>query len=273
MNARRIDLNADLGESFGVYSYGADEAMMQLITSANVACGFHGGDPLVIQESVRLACERGVRIGAHVGLPDRLGFGRREMAISAAEAYTFTLYQIGALDAFLRPHGICLAHVKPHGALYMMAARNSALAAAVAQAVTDFDPRLAIYTLPDSALAAQGRALGLRVVGEFFADRPYTGTEVTMFGWTTDQLGEPEDAADRVDAMLADTRFREVDTVCVHSDTPRAPHIMAVVRNRLIDKGLEVTQTGPDNPASTPAERRARDAAPGRPEPVIREGI
>lgn len=237
MTARTIDLNADLGESYGVYRYGADEAIMELITSANVACGFHAGDPLVIQASVRLAHDRGIRIGAHVGLPDPLGFGRREMTISAAEAYAYTLYQIGALDAFLRPHRIPMTHVKPHGALYMMAAQDAKLAEGVARAVAEFDPGLALYTLPASALAESGRAHGLRVIGEFFADRPYTGTEVTMFGWTLDELGPPAYAADRVSAMLADPRFDNVGTICVHSDTPQAPLIMTEVRRRVIDEG------------------------------------
>jgi UPF0271 protein len=233
---REFDLNADLGESFGVYRYGADEAMMKLITSANIACGFHAGDPLVIQESVRLAHEHGVRIGAHVGLPDPLGFGRREVAITPSEAYAYTMYQLGALDAFLRPQRISMNHVKPHGALYMMASRDPVLADGVARAIADFDQNLSVYALPDSALAETGRRVGLRVIGEFFADRPYDGTQVTMFGWTYDQLGSPEDAADRVSRMIADPRFDAVGTICVHSDTKQAPLIMATVRKRLVDE-------------------------------------
>ncbi|MFE9612669.1 5-oxoprolinase subunit PxpA [Streptomyces sp. NPDC006012] len=240
MTARELDLNADLGESYGVYRYGADEAMMKLITSANIACGFHAGDPLVLQESVRLAHENGVRIGAHVGLPDPLGFGRREVAITPSEAHAYTLYQLGALDAFLRPRRIAMHHVKPHGALYMMASRDPVLADGVARAVADFDRKLAVYALPGSALAEAGHHHGLRVVGEFFADRPYDGTEVTMFGWTYDQLGSPADTADRVSGMLADPRFDEVGTVCVHSDTQQAPLLMATVRKRIIDEGHQL---------------------------------
>jgi UPF0271 protein len=240
VTTRNIDLNADLGESYGVYRYGADEAMMPLITSANVACGFHAGDPLVIQASVRLAHEHGVRIGAHVGLPDPLGFGRREMKISAADAYAYTLYQIGALEGFLRRDRIPLTHVKPHGALYMMAAADPVVAEGVAHAVADFDSQLALYALPGSALAAAGEARGLRVVGEFFADRPYQGTEVTMFGWTYEQIGSASDAAERVARMLANPRFGQVETVCVHSDTREAPLIMAEVRRRLITDGYTV---------------------------------
>jgi UPF0271 protein len=237
---REIDLNADLGESYGVYRYGADEAIMPLITSANVACGFHAGDPLVIHASVRLAHEHGVRIGAHVGLPDPLGFGRREIRISAADAYAYTLYQIGALEGFLRRDRIPLSHVKPHGALYMMAATDPVVAEGVACAVVDFDAETALYALPGSELARAGQALGLRVVGEFFADRPYEGTKVTMFGWTYDQIGSASDAAERVVKMLADPRFDPVETVCVHSDTRDAPLIMAHIRQRLNDDGFTI---------------------------------
>jgi UPF0271 protein len=233
-----IDLNADLGESYGAYTYGADEAMMPLITSANIACGFHAGDPLVIQAAVQSAYEHGVRIGAHVGLPDPLGFGRRELQISPADAYAYTLYQLGALDGFLRRDGITMQHVKPHGALYMMAAGNADLAEAIARAVADFDPGLAIYTLPDSALAKAAVAVDLPVVGEYFADRPYQDTTVSMFGWTYEQLGTPTDAADRVTAMLTDPRFADVSTICVHSDTHEGPAILAAVRDRLASLAL-----------------------------------
>jgi 5-oxoprolinase (ATP-hydrolysing) subunit A len=240
VNARSIDLNADLGESRGVYRYGADEAMMPLITSANIACGFHAGDPLVMQASVRLAHAHGVRIGAHIGLPDPLGFGRREMSISVAEAHAYALYQLGALDAFLRPDRIPLAHVKPHGALYMMASRDAGLAEALSRAIADFDAGLALYALPGSALAEAGRARGLRVVGEFFADRPYDGAEVTMFGWTYEQLGSPVDSGDRVSKMLADPLFDTVETICVHGDTLQAPQILTEVRRQLLEEGHRI---------------------------------
>jgi UPF0271 protein len=256
VTARSIDLNADLGESYGAYRYGADEAMMPLITSANIACGFHAGDPLVIHAAVRLAHEHGVRIGAHVGLPDPLGFGRREMNISAADAHAYTLYQIGALDGFLRRDRIPMTHVKPHGALYMMAADNAVLAEGIARAVADFNPDLALYALPHSALAEAGEAYRLSVVNEFFADRPYDGTKVTMFDWTYDQLGSPADAADRVAKMLSNQQFDTVETICVHSDTRDAPLIMVEVRHRLIDDGHEVGCSAGDAfpPGRTEAE-------------------
>lgn len=231
--SRQLDLNADLGESFGVYRYGADEALMPLITSANVACGFHAGDPRVMAASVRLAHDHGVRIGAHIGLPDREGFGRRELAVSPADAHALTLYQLGALDAFLRRDRIQMQHVKPHGALYMMASRDPELADAVAGGIADFDPGLLLYALPGSALAKAGLVRQLAVVGEFFADRPYDGSDVIMFGWTAEHIGSPADAADRVGGMLTDPEFDDVGTICVHSDTPDAPRIAAAVRDRL----------------------------------------
>ncbi|HEX9228543.1 MAG TPA: 5-oxoprolinase subunit PxpA, partial [Arthrobacter sp.] len=175
---RSLDLNADLAESFAVYGYGADSEIMPLITSANVACGFHAGDPRVIQQAVELAAAHDVRIGAHVGLPDRLGFGRRVMDISPEDAYAYTLYQIGALDGFLRPHGITMTHVKPHGALYMMVSSDALLADSVAAAIAAFDQRLFVYALPASQLATAAGRRGLAVIPEFFADRPYTGTDV-----------------------------------------------------------------------------------------------
>jgi UPF0271 protein len=233
-----MDLNADLGESYGIYRYGNDEELMPLITSANVACGFHAGDPHTIRKTVKLACEHHVSIGAHVGLPDPLGFGRREMRISGPEAYDYTLYQLGALDAFLRPEGAEMKHVKPHGALYMMATEDRRLADGIAAAVTAFNPALTLFALPGSALDDAGNEHGLAVIHEFFADRPYTGSEVTMFGWDYDQIGSPQDAAQRVSTMLTDPAFNTIETVCVHSDTRGAPEIMASVRARLQQDGI-----------------------------------
>jgi 5-oxoprolinase (ATP-hydrolysing) subunit A len=240
VNRLQIDLNADLGESFGVYRYGADEEMLDLVSSANVACGFHAGDPLVMRESVNLAYSRGVRIGAHVGLPDLLGFGRRTMALTRAEAYAYTTYQVGALSGFLCRDGIPMTHVKPHGALYMAAADDHETADGIAEAVYDLDPRLQVYTLPESALAGASRARGLRVVEEFFADRPYVGTTVSMFDWTPTQLGSPDQAAERVRVMLEDDRFGNIETICVHSDTPSAAALMTSVRSLITDSGVDV---------------------------------
>ena len=232
-----MDINADLGESFGVYRYGNDAELMPLITSANVACGFHAGDPTSMRLAVESAVEHGVAVGAHVGLPDRLGFGRREIEISEAEAYDYSLYQLAALDGFVRAAGARMRHVKPHGALYMMAAKRPELAGAISAAVRDFDPSLALYVLPASHAEAAALDAGLSVRREFFADRPYEGTDVVMFGWTYDQLGGTAGAASRVERMLGAPEFASVDTVCVHSDTADAPDIARAVRAALLRGG------------------------------------
>ncbi|MBR2663948.1 MAG: LamB/YcsF family protein, partial [Clostridia bacterium] len=168
-----IDLNADLGESFGRYTLGMDEKIMEVISSANIACGFHAGDPMVMERTVRLAAEAGIAIGAHPGFPDLMGFGRRNMAVSPEEARAYILYQLGALDAFLRPMGIRMRHVKPHGALYNMAAADEQLARAICGAVKDFDPELRLVGLSGSLLIRAAEKTGLRAISEVFADRAY----------------------------------------------------------------------------------------------------
>ncbi|MCM3631120.1 LamB/YcsF family protein [Paenibacillus glycanilyticus] len=230
---RKVDLNCDMGESFGIYQYGADQEMMPLITSANIACGFHGGDASVMRESVALAKAYGIRVGAHIGLPDRGGFGRRYMDMSPNEVYAITLYQLGALEAFLRAEERKMSHVKLHGALYMMAAEDKKLSDAFAQAVHAFQPSLRVYTLPDSETAASASRLGLPVVNEYFADRPYLSGKVKMFGWTLGEIGSPAAIAARVEAMLGDPAFADIGTVCVHSDTAGAPAIMSAIRDRM----------------------------------------
>ena len=241
---RRLDLNADLGESFGWYRYGVDADLIGLITSANIACGFHAGDSTTMRTTVDLAAEHGVRIGAHMGLPDRLGFGRRELQISAEDAYDYSLHQIGALDGFVRRRGIALSHIKPHGALYMMAARDDAVADGIARAARDFSPTLSVFALPNSTLASASRHYGMRVVAEFFADRPYVDGQVVMFGWTAEQIGTPDDAALRVKTMLGSELGDAIATVCVHTDTPGAVAMMAAVRNMLISSGIQVGPPG-----------------------------
>jgi 5-oxoprolinase (ATP-hydrolysing) subunit A len=238
--SRVLDVNCDLGESFGVYRYGADEAVMPLVTSANVACGAHAGDPRTMRTTVALAARHGVAVGAHVGYADREGFGRRPIGLAPADVEDLTLAQLGALSAFTRVAGVPLAHLKLHGALYMAAMADPEVAAAVCRAVLAFDDGLPLFVLPRSALAAAAAGHGLAVVTEFFADRPYRDGEVVMFGWTPADLGPPEAAADRVEAILADPASDGVGTVCVHSDTPGAPTILAAVRARLQRLGLTV---------------------------------
>jgi UPF0271 protein len=253
LDGRVLDLNADLGESFGVYRYGADEALMPLLTSANVACGAHAGDPRTMRESVALAQQHGVAVGAHVGLADRAGFGRRMIPVTPVEVHDLCLAQMGALSGFLRAAGLPLAHLKLHGALYMMANADPGLAEATTAAVTAFDPDLAVFALPGSALGAAAAAAGLRVVEEYFADRPYRGAEVRMFGWTTADVGSPDDAAGRAVELLSDPVFGTVGTVCVHSDTPGAPAVLAAVRDRLLAAGCGLAAPHATAPLPRPA--------------------
>jgi len=222
-----------MGESFGVYEYGADLDLMKVITSANVACGFHAGDPRTMRDAVARAIDHGVRIGAHVGLPDRLGFGRRFMQITPDDAYSYSLYQLAALDGFVDAAGGRMHHYKPHGALYMAACADADLAEALVRSVADHDPGLIVYTLPGSQVEIAARAKGLEVFPEFFADRPYREGEVVMFGWSDEDIGGPVGAAERVRQMLASPMVGIIKTVCVHSDTRGAPEIGAAVRKVL----------------------------------------
>ena len=171
--SRKIDLNCDMGESYGAYLIGNDETILPYITSANIACGFHAGDAGVMKRTVRMALSQHVSIGAHPGLPDLQGFGRREMTISAEEAYDMVVYQIGALYGFVKSEGGILHHVKPHGALYNMSAIDKNLAIAIAEAVYKVDPMLILYGLSGSELIKAGEYVGLRVANEVFADITY----------------------------------------------------------------------------------------------------
>lgn len=250
MAARWVDLNADVGESFGAYRLGADEALMEVVTSVNVACGFHAGDPRVMERTVRRAARGGLGVGAHVGYPDLVGFGRRPMALSPEEVRTDVLYQLGALFAFCRAAGVALQHVKPHGALYNTALKDEAVAEAVVQAVAAFDRELVVLAIRGSALAAAAERAGLRVAYEGFVDRQYRADGSLV---PRDRPGavihDPEVAAQRAVQMVVDRRIRSVegveiethvDTLCIHGDTPEAPAIARAVRQRLEAAGVEV---------------------------------
>lgn len=169
----RVDLNCDMGEGFGRYKLGEQEKVLKYITSANIACGFHSGDPTVMRETVKMALEHGVKVGAHPGFQDLVGFGRREIQVTPQEAYDIVVYQIGALQGFLMTQGEKMHHVKPHGGLYNMAARDKELAAAIAQAVYDISPELVLFGLSGSELTKAGEQLGLKTAHEVFADRTY----------------------------------------------------------------------------------------------------
>jgi UPF0271 protein len=223
-----IDLNCDMGESFGAWRMGQDAGVMPWITSANIACGFHAGDFSTMQQTVLLAKSHGVAIGAHVSLPDLQGFGRRELRVTAVEAYAMTLYQIGALAAFTRAAGTRVAHVKPHGALYNMAAKDRALADAIARAVRDFDKDLILVGLAGSQLPAAGAAIGLGVAHEAFADRRYEADGSLTPRREAGAVIHDIDAAvaqamQIVTSGKVETRGGKIiavhaDTICVHGD-------------------------------------------------------
>ncbi|MGC9346922.1 MAG: LamB/YcsF family protein [Anaerolineae bacterium] len=247
---RFIDLNCDMGESFGRYTLGNDAAMLDVVTSANVACGAHAGDPLVIHRTVRLAADRGVTIGAHPGYPDLQGFGRRVLAMSAEELEATLIYQLGALAGFTSAVGTHLSHVKPHGALYKLAASDVEIAEIIARAVVAFDPALTVVTQPGSTLLYAAQAQGLSVAREGFADRAYA-TDGTLVPRSVPGavIHDPERAAERAVQMVVDGRVEaldgsviplEIDTLCVHGDTPNAPEIARQLRAVLETVGVEV---------------------------------
>ena len=250
----RIDLNCDLGESFGAWSMGEDAALLDVVSSANIACGFHAGDFTTMQQTVAAAMERGVAIGAHVSLPDLQGFGRREMRVTPAEVHAMTLYQLGALYGFARAAGVRLSHVKPHGALYNMAARDRALGDAIADAVSLFEPRLRLFGLAGSALVDAATAQGLTVVAEAFADR----------GYRADGSLQPRGEAGAVidDAELATAQALQIvtegavtaadgtrislhaDTLCLHGDGVRALRLARSLRTGLEAAGVRIAAPG-----------------------------
>ena len=251
---KQIDLNCDVGESYGAYRFGADDALMPWITSANVACGYHAGDPLVMDETVRLAVRHGVGIGAHPGFPDLLGFGRRAMQLAPGEVENYVLYQVGALAAFARAAGAELAHVKPHGALYNVAARDVEMARAVVRGVARAGSDLILVGLAGSALLEAAREAGLAVASEGFADRAYNPDGTLHSRRLPGALLEsPAAAAEQALRIARDGTVTShtgeeislhVDTICIHGDTPAAVEIAQAIRQKLAQAGIEVAPLG-----------------------------
>jgi len=239
-----------MGESFGAWSMGADAEVLEHVSSANIACGFHAGDPGIMRRTVARALERGVAVGAHPSLPDLQGFGRRAMSVTADEVYDLVLYQIGALAAFCLALGGRLSHVKAHGALYNMAAKNVALADAIASAVRDFDSSLILFGLAGSELVRAGRAAGLRVANEVFADRTYQSDGTLTPRNNPDAVIHDMAAAlDQVEKMVREGRVRavdgsevalETDTICIHGDEPGAVAVARELRALLTRLGFAV---------------------------------
>jgi len=252
--SRSIDLNSDLGEGFGPFRVGADEELFPLISSANVACGFHGGDPRMMSRTVERAKVHDVAIGAHPGFPDLTGFGRRTIAASAEEIRTDVLYQIGALAGIARAGGSSLQHVKAHGALYNLAVKDPTVAEAIAQAVRQFDPGLRFFAIPGSALEAAGVSAGLTVVREAFADRAYHADGSLVARSVPGAVIEDADAvAARIIRLVQDGAIEtiegeeiaiEAETICIHSDTVTAVPIARAIRARFADAGITVRSVG-----------------------------
>ncbi|MBI5035297.1 MAG: 5-oxoprolinase subunit PxpA [Chloroflexi bacterium] len=245
-----IDLNCDMGESFGAWKLGADEAITPYITSANIACGFHAGDSRVMERTVRLALEHGVAIGAHPGFPDLVGFGRRTLDATPDEIESDVLYQIGALDAFVRSSGKHLTHVKAHGALYNLAAAKPEIANAIARAIKRFDSDLVMVGLAGSAMIDAAQAMGLRFAREGFCDRAYQADgKLVSRREKGSLLSDPQLAAKQalqivleqsVTTMSGEKISFVADTLCIHGDTPTASAIARAVREALQENGVTV---------------------------------
>lgn len=246
----RVDLNSDLGESFGRYTLGMDDKIIPLITSANVACGYHASDPVVMEKTIAMAKEAGIRVGAHPGFPDLMGFGRRNMNVSPAEARAYTLYQLGALDGFCRAAGVKLQHVKPHGAFYNMAAKDYKLSVAICEAIKSFDKDLIVLALSGGELAKAAKDMGLRTALEVFADRGYEedGTLVDRRKEGA-MITDEQEAIDRVIRMVKEKKVTAVtgrdipiqaDSVCVHGDGVKALAFVEKIRAALQKEEIQI---------------------------------
>ena len=252
----RIDINSDIGESFGAYTIGHDAGLMKSITSANIAAGFHGGDPSVLRDTIRLAKAHGVAVGAHPGFPDLVGFGRRDLNVTPREAEDFVLYQIAAVAGVAWAEGVKVQHVKPHGALFNMAVRNAELATAIARAITAIDRSLILFGLPGSEILNAGRAAGLRVAAEVFADRAYEPDgSLASRRKPGSVIHDPEAVVARAVRMIKERSVVAIDgtvvpldaeTICVHGDTPGSDNLAAKIRDGLESAGVTVKAIGAD---------------------------
>ncbi|MBS4192635.1 LamB/YcsF family protein [Bacillus sp. FJAT-49705] len=246
-----VDLNCDLGESFGPYKLSEQQEILKYVTSANIACGFHAGDPRVMRETVELAIKHGVKIGAHPGLPDLNGFGRREIKITAQEAYDMVVYQIGALQGFLSTCNETMQHVKPHGALYNMAARDPKLAEAIAQAVYDISPSLILFGLAGSELTKAGEKVGLRSAHEVFADRTYQSDGMLTSRSQSDALiTDQEHSVSQVVKMVTEGKVTsqqntevslKADTICIHGDGEHALAFAKYIHETLKKQNITIS--------------------------------
>jgi 5-oxoprolinase (ATP-hydrolysing) subunit A len=251
-----IDLNSDLGESFGAYKIGNDHEVLKYISSANIACGYHAGDHNVMVETVKLAKKCGVQMGAHPGFPDLAGFGRRNMLLSPQEIYNLVVYQIGALAAVCKVSGTLLSHVKPHGALYNMAAKNVEIAKAIAAAVADVDSSLVLFALAGSEMVRAGEEKGLFVAQEVFADRTYQpdGT-LTPRQEKYAMIHDSDIAIERVIRMIQESKVTttdgtdieiKADTICVHGDGEQALEFVSKLKQDLLSENILLRKSWKD---------------------------
>lgn len=246
----QIDLNCDLGEAFGNYSFGGDKDILPLITSANIACGFHAGDANVMNETIQLAKRHNIGIGAHPGLPDLQGFGRRKLDMSPEEVYNVVVYQLGALNGFCQIHDVKMNHVKPHGALYQMGAKDKSIASAIAQAVYDFDKTLVFVGLANTLLISEAKKLGLKTASEVFADRRYEDDGQLVSRKEPDAvISDSDEALNQVVKMVTENKVisknnkeitLQADTICVHGDGAHALEFVTKIREKLTKEGIDI---------------------------------
>lgn len=246
----KVDLNCDLGESFGAYKIGLDSEVLPFISSANVACGYHASDPVVMSKTVKMCKDMGVEVGAHPGFPDLMGFGRRNMSVSPAEAKAYVMYQVGALDAFCKANGITIQHIKPHGALYNMAGKDYALARAICEGIKEIAPEYILLGLSGSNLIKAAEDTGLRAAKEVFADRGYMDDGALVPRTMEGAMITDEDIMiKRVITMVKDGVVKTVsgkvipikaDSVCVHGDGEKAVAFVKRIRSELTNAGIEI---------------------------------
>ncbi|AVP54773.1 UPF0271 protein [Clostridium tetani] len=247
----KVDLNSDLGESFGNYKIGLDEEVIKYVTSVNVACGWHAGDPLVMEKTIKIAKENEVAVGAHPGFPDLMGFGRRNLLTSHMEMKAYIKYQLGALMAFAKGEGGKIQHVKPHGAMYNMASRDSVLAIAIAEAIYEVDKDIILLGLANSELIKAGEHVGLKVANEAFADREYN-VDGTLVSRSREGavIHDANVAIARVIRMIKEGKVTAItgedveinaQSICVHGDNPEAVEFVKRIKTKLKEEGIEVT--------------------------------
>lgn len=246
----QVDLNSDMGESFGAYKLGGDEEIIKYVTTANVACGWHAGDPMVMDKTVRMAKERGVMVGAHPGYPDLMGFGRRKMVLAPAEIKNYVKYQIGALSAFTQSYGMKLQHVAPHGAMGNQCQYDEEVSTAIVDAICEVDKNLIVYYCAGAVLGQIAESRGLRTASEIFADRAYMDDlSLVPRKMEGSMITDENIAIERCVRMIKEGKVTSIngkeldikgDTLCVHGDGPKALAFVQKIRERFAQEGIEI---------------------------------